>query len=303
MPAALDGALAGGLIEELPGPTLACRFTHELVRRAVYDRLSPLRRAELHLRVGEALERSPRRRPGAGRAGAGHPLHAGGADDRARAGDHYNIRAAEAAVNADAYAEAADRLSTALELGIQDDQARAHVQTELALVQRGLGRFDESEPLLAAILDEPFAASQARFFKLMNDPRSFRRSCSSLPNARSTPSQKAGDHLPYWQSRGATTASCEGGRETHGEPRRTRERLRNADASGRRDAYRWVVGSLAYVLCDGPVPVTDAIHRSTSSSARTAGTPLAAAILGQCKGGLSRHGPPARRGARAPGAE
>ena len=32
------------------------RFTHELVRRALYDRLSGLRRAELHLRVGEALE-------------------------------------------------------------------------------------------------------------------------------------------------------------------------------------------------------------------------------------------------------
>ena len=54
--AALDEAVRSGMIEELPSPRLAYRFTHELVRRALYDRLSRLRRAELHLRVGEALE-------------------------------------------------------------------------------------------------------------------------------------------------------------------------------------------------------------------------------------------------------
>ena len=87
VPAALDGALAGGLIEELPGPTLACRFSHELVRRAVYDRLSPLRRAELHLRVGEALERAHTDDPGRVVQELARPLHTGGAGDRARAGD------------------------------------------------------------------------------------------------------------------------------------------------------------------------------------------------------------------------
>ena len=46
------------MIEELPSRRLAYRFTHELVRRALYDRLSGVRRAELHLRVGEALERA-----------------------------------------------------------------------------------------------------------------------------------------------------------------------------------------------------------------------------------------------------
>ena len=48
------------MIEELPRGRLAYRFTHELVRRALYDRLPGLRRAELHLQVAEALER---RRP------------------------------------------------------------------------------------------------------------------------------------------------------------------------------------------------------------------------------------------------
>ena len=53
---ALEPAVRSGMIEEVPAPRLAYRFTHELVRRALYDRLSGLRRAELHLRVGEALE-------------------------------------------------------------------------------------------------------------------------------------------------------------------------------------------------------------------------------------------------------
>ncbi len=67
--AALEEAVGSGMIEELHTKRLACRFTHEIVRRALYDRLSRLRRAELHLRVGEALEsagwrlRSRTRRP------------------------------------------------------------------------------------------------------------------------------------------------------------------------------------------------------------------------------------------------
>src|SRR5438093_340868 len=55
-PDALDAAVRSGVVDEVPGPTLAYRFTHELVRRAVYDRLSAHRPAELHLLVGNAIE-------------------------------------------------------------------------------------------------------------------------------------------------------------------------------------------------------------------------------------------------------
>src|SRR5271167_1133088 len=55
---ALEEAVAHGMIEEVPSQRLAYRFTHELVRRAVYDGMPRLRRAELHLQVAEALERA-----------------------------------------------------------------------------------------------------------------------------------------------------------------------------------------------------------------------------------------------------
>src|SRR5262245_28422088 len=54
----LDEAAEMGLLEAFPGPVLVWRFSHELLRRAVYDRLRHGSRAELHRRVGEALERA-----------------------------------------------------------------------------------------------------------------------------------------------------------------------------------------------------------------------------------------------------
>jgi ATP/maltotriose-dependent transcriptional regulator MalT len=135
--AALDEALRSGIVEELARLHRAYRFTHELVRRAVYDRMSGVRRAELHLRVGEALEASQGTSvlPDlAHHFSAAVPL---GDDDRAI---EYNVLAAEVATAGLAFEEASALLRTALELGIENVRTRAEVLLELGSVAHRAGR-------------------------------------------------------------------------------------------------------------------------------------------------------------------
>ena len=125
---ALDEAVRSGMIEELPSRRLAYRFTHELFRRALYDRLTGLRRAELHLRFGEALERS-----GGGRDVAELAYHFAAAapfGGTAR-GVEYNVLAARAAAAALDFDDAAERLRVALELGVQEPLERGELLLEL----------------------------------------------------------------------------------------------------------------------------------------------------------------------------
>ena len=129
--AGLDEAVRNGLIEEVSALGLVYRFTHELVRRAVSDRLTGVRRAELHLGVGEAIEAE---NPGTNaRVLADLAYHFAAASpvgDPARAVD-YNVRAARAAQAALAFDAAVSLLRTALELGIPDARERGRVQLEL----------------------------------------------------------------------------------------------------------------------------------------------------------------------------
>jgi len=128
---ALDAAVRSGMLEESPGRTLSYRFTHELVRRAVYDRLSRLRRAELHLQIAEALESASPARSGRLLADLAHHFAAAvpfGPRERAV---EYNLLAADTATGALAFGEAASHLSTALAIGIADDAGRAEAQLAL----------------------------------------------------------------------------------------------------------------------------------------------------------------------------
>ena len=136
--AALDEAVHSGMIEELPSRRLAYRFTHELVRRALYDRLSGVRRAELHLRVGEALERSEGR-SGRALADLAHHFAAAAPLDGPQRGIEYNVGAARAAAAAVSFDEAATRLRTALELGIESPAKRAEVFLELGTASHRAG--------------------------------------------------------------------------------------------------------------------------------------------------------------------
>ena len=53
--AALDEALVARIIEAQPAPD-QCQFSHALIRETLYEEMMPLRRARLHLQIGELLE-------------------------------------------------------------------------------------------------------------------------------------------------------------------------------------------------------------------------------------------------------
>ncbi len=127
------------MIETASATEPTYRFTHELVRRALYDRLSALRRAELHLRVGTALEDALPVTPGRSLADVAHHLAAAGSmGDTERAID-YNLRAARAAMATLAFEEAADHFRTALGLGVKSPSERAEIQLELGTACHAAG--------------------------------------------------------------------------------------------------------------------------------------------------------------------
>jgi DNA-binding CsgD family transcriptional regulator/tetratricopeptide (TPR) repeat protein/Mrp family chromosome partitioning ATPase len=149
---AVEEAVGSGMIEELPSQRLACRFTHEIVRRALYDRLSRLRRAELHLRVGEALESAA---PATDRALADLAHHFGAAapfGGAERAID-YNLRAASAASAALAFDDAAMRLRTAIEIGIEDEAERAEALLELGSANHRAGKAADGLEAFASVAE------------------------------------------------------------------------------------------------------------------------------------------------------
>jgi DNA-binding CsgD family transcriptional regulator/tetratricopeptide (TPR) repeat protein len=137
--AALDEATRSGIVVELPGPQLTYRFSHELVRRAVNDHLSGVRRAELHLRIGEAMEARQARSVRV-LADLAYHFAAATALDGVRRAIRYNVMAARAAADALAFDEAAHMLLTAYELGVKDPRERAEVLLELGTARHKAGR-------------------------------------------------------------------------------------------------------------------------------------------------------------------
>ncbi len=147
--AALEQGVASGMIEELSSRRLAFRFTHELVRRALYDRLSRVKRAELHLRVGQALEDAGKV-SGRSLVDLAHHFAAAAQLGGAQRAIDYNLRAARAASGALAFADAAARLRTAIELGIEDEPERAAVLLELGAASHRAGEAIDAQRALAA---------------------------------------------------------------------------------------------------------------------------------------------------------
>jgi DNA-binding CsgD family transcriptional regulator len=164
---AVDEAERHGLIGEIPSRGLAYRFSHELLRRAVIDRLSTARRAAIHLRVAEALARGDPGLPSRNLAALAHHYAAaapvGGREPAVR----YSLLAARAATAALAFDESAEQLRTALALGIPDPAQAADAYLELGYachragkVLDALAAFRETVGL-ARQLDDPQLLARA----------------------------------------------------------------------------------------------------------------------------------------------
>ena len=147
---ALEEALAVHLIEALP-QTQQFRFSHALIRETLYDEMLGLRRARLHLRIGEMLER----RHGADDAIAlpqlaYHFSEAGPGGAAAKALD-YATRAAEHAARLLAFEEAVRLYRLSLQLQHQhfakDAAGRCSLLLALGEAELSLGR---GEPARAA---------------------------------------------------------------------------------------------------------------------------------------------------------
>jgi DNA-binding CsgD family transcriptional regulator/tetratricopeptide (TPR) repeat protein len=149
--AALEQATAHGIIEEVPSQRLAYRFTHELVRRALYDRMPRLRRAELHLRVAEALEQAHSAGESGDFADLAYHFSAAAPVDGPRRAIEYSLLAGREALRTLAFDEAAVRFASALEFGIEDVRRRGETQLELGTARmRAGGSYDAIEAFRTA---------------------------------------------------------------------------------------------------------------------------------------------------------
>jgi tetratricopeptide (TPR) repeat protein len=267
-------AVASGIVEELPAVVPACRFTHELIRRAIYDRIPRVRAPDLHRRVGEALERVFASDLDAVVPELAHHFTLAVAVDGTERAVGYNLRAAEAARNSVAYAEAVTRLRTALELGIGDARERARVQADLGYLLHESGRVAEAMEVWAAsaaaatTLEERGLATRALVHsaqaKLYSDPVGLSAELMPVAVEAIETFGQLGDRLGLAMAE-RLLAEALAREHQHAEGFAALDRaLGHADAIGDRVMRRDIIGQIARRLCDGPTPAGEAIERLTA---------------------------------------
>lgn len=123
----LDEALAAQVLRERAGAAATYEFTHALIRETLYEEVSTPRRARLHRRIGEAIERAAGTQIDARLADLAFHFHeAAGVGDATKAVE-YSTRAGDAAMGVLAFEDAERHYSRALDLSpaSQDDEPRA----------------------------------------------------------------------------------------------------------------------------------------------------------------------------------
>jgi class 3 adenylate cyclase/tetratricopeptide (TPR) repeat protein len=134
----VEEALAAGLVFEVPDRLGRYRFSHILVRDAVYGQLRGSRRARLHQRVGEALESVYGSAAGAHLAELAHHFLHASPTTAVGTGVSYAIRAGEHALRVLAYEDAASLFQAALRQPV-DTARRCELLLSLADAQMKAG--------------------------------------------------------------------------------------------------------------------------------------------------------------------
>jgi len=147
---ALEEALAVHLIEAVP-QTQEFRFSHALIRETLYDEMLALRRARLHLRIGEMLEQRPDADNPAVLPQLAYHFSQAGPGGAAGKALEYATRAAVEAVRLLAFEEAVRLYRLALQL--QQQHVAKHMVQRCHLLQ-ALGEVElllgQGEPARAA---------------------------------------------------------------------------------------------------------------------------------------------------------
>jgi tetratricopeptide (TPR) repeat protein len=131
----LDEAVREGLLAEVPGAINRFRFSHDLVREALYEELSSAQRVRFHRRAADALEEIFAMDLERHLAQLAHHCF-----EAARGGDpgkavEYGRRAGEQAASSLAYEEAARLYRMALQALELEGSADEHLRGELLLAQ------------------------------------------------------------------------------------------------------------------------------------------------------------------------
>ena len=140
----LDAAVRAGLVAEVPRTPGRYSFAHALLRTTLASELSATRRARLHLRIGEAIERCHRGRLDPWLDELARHFGEAGPQAADRAVD-YAERAADQAASRLAYDEAARLLAHAVELRRRHEPADlaelARLESALAAAEKDAGRW------------------------------------------------------------------------------------------------------------------------------------------------------------------
>ena len=285
---AVEQAVRSGIVEELPGRAPACRFTHELIRRAVYDRIPRVRLPELHLHVGEAVER---RHADAAPELAHHFTLAAPIAGPER-GVEYNLRAAETAKATLAYDEAAARMESALELGIADPFERASVQVDLGQLLYQGGRILESEAILTACIDaatgleERGLAARALVHlsseRMSSDPRAGWAEFMPIAEEAIATFEQLGDRQGLAAAESLLSQALGRAGRIEESFASSDRALVHAEAAGDHLARHFTIGQMAQRLCEGPTPVAEAIDRMEELRARARDDPVLDAGVSRC---------------------